>query len=85
MCKYSLERYTSSLFLNDFSSKELKIIPYQEVGLNRIGKGEKTKIVEKSRGYTMVQPEQNALTVNMEWGAYFRKKEDGNWHYEGLS
>ena len=175
MHKYSLSKYPSSLYLNDFNSKELIIVPYQEAGLYRIHKGEKTKIAERNRGYTMVQleqmrqkgiveiylsehaehgfceigpedrsfevileaedgciegqiiknaksiishiaemdaeardrsykPEENyeeelayidvkldevelhyfATTVNTEWGAYFKKKEDGSWHYEGL-
>jgi hypothetical protein len=175
MYKYSLEKYSSSLFLDDFNSKEPKIIPHQEAGLYRIHNGKKTKITEKSRGYTMVQLEQMrhrgiveiylqeheehafceigpddrsfeviletqsgiideqiidnakmiisqivemdketrdrsfdpkndleeelayidikldevelhyfATTVNTEWGAYFKKKQDGKWHYEGL-
>ncbi len=175
MQKYSLGKYPSSLYLDDFDSSELKLVPYQEAGLYRIHKGEKTKIAEKSRGYTMAQLEQMrhrgiveiylseheeygfceigpedrsfevilesqngcieeqiienarniisqivdldaeardrsynskynheeelayidikvdevelhyfATSVNTEWGAYFKKKEDGNWHYEGL-
>lgn len=175
MYKYSLDKYPSSLFLEDFNSTELKIVPYQKAGLYRIQKGKKTEITERGRDYTMVQLEQMrhrgiveiylheqaehgfceigpedrsfevileaqggridekimenaktiisqivemdiearnrsyspkesseeelayidikldevelhyfATTVNTEWGAYFKKNEDGSWYYEGL-
>lgn len=58
MYKYSLDKYPSSLYLDEFNSKELEIIPYQEAGLYRISKGVRTRIGDKPRGHTSVQLEQ---------------------------
>jgi hypothetical protein len=58
MNEYGLNKYTSSQFLDDFKSKEVEIIPYQEAGLYRFQNGTKTKIENRSTGYTMAQLEQ---------------------------
>jgi len=58
MNEYSLKKYESSLYLNNFNEKEIKIIPYQEAGFFRFHKGKKEKIPNRTRGYTMAELEQ---------------------------
>ena len=175
MKDYSLQKYSSIIYLEEFESTEIKLIPYQEAGLYRFQNGSKEKISDRDRGYQMVELEQMrrrgiveiylqehqehgfceigpedrkfevileskdgaisdgimaaartvlsnivemdsqaresgsesnenydeelayivvnerevelhyfANTVNTEWGAFFKMKEDGNWTYEGL-
>jgi hypothetical protein len=58
MYKYSLDKYESSLFLNEFINKKLILHPARESGLYRFQKGKRTKIAEVSRGYSAAQLEQ---------------------------
>ncbi|MEJ2610968.1 MAG: hypothetical protein P8179_13005 [Candidatus Thiodiazotropha sp.] len=58
MNEYSLNKYKSSEFLDDFKSKNIEIIPYQEAGLYRFQNGKKTKIENRNSSFTMAQLEQ---------------------------
>ena len=49
MNKYSLSKYKSSVYLDDFNTKKIEIIPSQEPGLYYFTNGEKIKITEKEQ------------------------------------